>query len=194
MIFGYARVSTKDQNLDLQIDALKTFGVDEIHEEKISSREKKRQVLDNLILNMREGDTLVVYKLDRLGRTVTQLIDLVESFTDRGINFVSLSEQLNTTTPIGKFVFHVLCAMAQMERDILSERTKAALAAAKLRGRSGGRPTIDKNTVKNALKLYKSKEYSIDDILKMTGISKGTLYKYIKLQEGGEPPYGRGQD
>lgn len=191
MIFGYARVSTKEQNLDLQIDALKTFGVDEIHEEKISSREKKRHVLDNLILNMRKGDTLVVYKLDRLGRTVTQLIDLVESFTNRGINFVSLSEQINTTTPIGKFVFHVLCAMAQMERDILSERTKDALAAAKLRGRSGGRPTVEKSTVKNALKLYKSKEYPINDILKMTGISKGTLYKYIKEHESGDFPYGR---
>ena len=179
MRFGYARVSKTEQHIELQIDALRKYGVDEIFEEKISSRKLSRPKLQELLGKLRPGDTLVVWRLDRLGRTVKQLIALAEDFEAKGINFVSLQENLDTTTATGKFTFHLFCSMAQMERDVISERTKAGLDAARARGRNGGRTPVDSKTIEKALKMYKSDEFSIKEILETTGISKTTLYKYL---------------
>lgn len=183
MVFGYARVSTDEQNLDLQIDALKKYKCDEIYEEKISTRKINRQQLTILLGKLRVGDTLVVWKLDRLGRTVIQLLDLVEDFNSKGINFVSLQEKFDTTTPMGRYVFLMFCGLAQMERDIISERTKAGLNAARKRGRVGGRKPTDDKIIQRALKMYHSNEFSINEILESTRISKTTLYTYIKKGE-----------
>ena len=179
MIFGYARVSKDDQNLDLQRDALRNYGVDEIYEEKISSG-KKRPQLQELIGKLRAGDTLVIWKLDRLSRTVKQLVKLAEDFSKTGINFVSLQEQLDTTTAMGKFCFHIFCAAAQMERDVISERTIAGLNAARARGRKGGRKPVDEDAVALAVKLYRVNELTIAEITEATGISKTSLYKYLR--------------
>lgn len=183
MKFGYARVSKEDQNIIMQVDALRAYGVDKIYEEKISGRKKDRPQLQELLAVLRSGDTLVVWRLDRLGRTVRQLIELAEEFEEKGIFFVSLQENLDTTTASGKFVFHMFCAAAQMERDVISERTKAGVAAARARGRSGGRPHIEKKTVERAVKMYYSNEFSVNEILETTGISKTTLYKYIEAEK-----------
>lgn len=180
MIFGYARVSTEEQNLDLQIDALKKYGCDEIYEEKISTRKVNRQQLTLLLGKLRAGDTLVVWKLDRLGRTVIQLLELVENFNAKGINFVSLQENFDTTTPMGKYVFLMFCGLAQMERDIISERTRAGLKAARKRGRVGGRKPIEDKKIEKAIKMYQSNEFSINEILEITGISRTTLYNYLR--------------
>ena len=193
MIFGYARVSKSEQNLDLQLDALRNFGVDEIYEEKISTRKTQRPVLQEVLLKLRAGDTLVIWRLDRLGRTVKQLIMLAEEFESKGIHFVSLQEDLNTSTATGKFTFHIFCAMAQMERDIISERTTAGLDAARARGRSGGRPRVDSKIMERALKMYKSNEFSIKEILEATGISRTTLFKYVDIKKNrGDKQNGKG--
>ena len=178
MIIGYARVSTKDQNLDMQIDALKKAGVERVFEEKVSGTKTDREQLSEALKILRKDDTFVVWKLDRLGRTSKQLIELVEQFDKDGVHFISIQESIDTTTPQGIFMFKVLCAMAQMERDVIAERTKRGLESARARGRVGGRPPkTDK--VKIALTMYDSGNYSITDILKATGISKGTLYNYV---------------
>ncbi|WP_058486837.1 recombinase family protein [Defluviitalea phaphyphila] len=180
MKFGYARVSKDDQNLDLQIDALRKYGVDEIYTEKITGTKQNRQQLTELLNKLRAGDTLVIWKLDRLGRTTKQLLALAEDFQKRGINFVSITENFDTSTPSGKFVFHIFCAMIQMERDVISERTLAGLAAARKRGRRGGRKPKDKKSIERALKMYFSNEFTIKDIEEATGLSKTTLYKYVR--------------
>lgn len=180
MKFGYARVSKNEQHIELQLDALRSYGVDEIYEEKISTRNRLRPKFNDLIGKLRSGDTLVVWRLDRLGRTVMQLISLAEEFDQKGIHFVSLQENIDTTTAAGKFVFHLFCSLAQMERDIIAERTKAGLAAAKARGRCGGRKPVDEKIITKAIKMYNSNEFSIKEIIETTGISKTTIYKYIK--------------
>lgn len=180
MKFGYARVSTNDQNLDLQVDALQKYGVDEIYKEKVTGTKEERQQLTELLNHLRAGDTLVVWKLDRLGRTVKQLLSLAEEFEKKGIFFISIKENFDTSTPVGKFTFHMFCAMAQMERDVIAERTKAGLAAAKKRGRLGGRKPKDPKNVERALKMYFSNEFSIKDIEEATGLSKTTIYKYVR--------------
>jgi len=184
MKFGYARVSTTEQSLDLQIEALNSYGVDEIFTEKISGTITNRPELQKLRNKLRKGDTLVIYSLDRLGRTVNQLVNLAEEFDKEGINFVSLKENLDTHTASGKFSFHMFCAIAQMERDIISERTKAGLKAAKKRGKFGGRPPLDKKIVDTAIKMYYSDQFTIKEIQEATGIAKSTLYKYINIQKG----------
>lgn len=180
MIFGYARVSKDEQNLDLQIDALQEYGVDEIYTDKVTGKKEDRQQLNELLGKLRTGDTLVIWKLDRLGRTTKQLLALAEDFQKRGINFVSITEKFDTSTPSGKFVFHIFCAMIQMERDVIAERTKACLEAAKKRGRTGGRKPKEKKNIEMALKMYFSNNFSIKDIEEATGLSKTTIYKYVR--------------
>ena len=182
MIFGYARVSKEDQNIFLQIDALRNYGVDEIFEEKISGRHQRRPKLQELLSKLRAGDTLVIWRLDRLGRTAKQLISLAEDFEKNGIRFVSLKENLDTTTATGKFCFLIFCAIAQMERDVISERTKAGLDAARARGRHGGRPAPDKKKLEKARKMYESQKFSVREIAETVGISVTTFYKYIHHQ------------
>lgn len=180
MKIGYARVSKHDQNLDLQIDAFRKEGVEEIFEEKISGKNDDRPELTRLLHYLRKGDTLVIYKLDRLGRSTKKLLELAEELETRGIELVSIRDQIDTSTAIGKAMFKMLMVLAEMERDIIVERTKAGLDAARSRGRVGGRPRKNEKSIEKALKLYQSKEYSIKEIEDMTGVSKATLYRRLK--------------
>ncbi|MDD3509286.1 MAG: recombinase family protein [Parabacteroides sp.] len=192
MKFGYARVSTDKQITDRQMDALRSYGVDEIFEEKISGTKKSRPQLNLLLSKLRTGDTLVVYELKRLGRNTKQLLALAEDFQANGIEFVSLTEQIDTTTPMGRFVFTTWCALAQLDRDIISENTKSGLAAAKARGRVGGRKPSDRKQVEKALKMYYTNDFSVKEILESTGISRTSLYKYVnKNKEEREKEHGK---
>lgn len=180
MKIGYARVSTDKQTLDLQIDALNAAGCDRIYTEKQSGTKDDRPVLNEVLNYLRKGDTFVIYKLDRLGRSTRKLIELVEDFQERGIDFVSISDNIDTTTANGRFFFTVMAAFAQLERDLISERTKDGLQAARARGRKGGRPKKDNKAVAQAIKLYDSEEYTVSEITELTGVSKGTLYRRLK--------------
>src|SRR5699024_10631750 len=172
MLFGYARVSTKDQNLYMQFDALQKYGVEEknIYSEKITGTTKDRPAFTEMLTYLREGDTVVVYKLDRIGRSTKHLVDLINDFQEKGINFVSINENIDTTTGMGKLVFTIVSGLAQFERDIISERTKSGLDAARARGRKGGRPKKDQSKLGMAFRMYDSKEYSIQEILDAVGI------------------------
>lgn len=178
-VFGYARVSKQAQSLNMQIDALQKYGVDEIYQEKISGKLTDRPKLKELLGKLRSGDTLVIWRLDRLGRTTLQLIELANEFREKGIHFVSLTENIDTTTPVGKMIFSVLCAFSEMENDIRAERIQSGLEAARARGRVGGRPSINESTINTALKMYFSNEFSVKEITEQTGMSKTTLYRYV---------------
>lgn len=181
MIFGYARVSRTDQNLDRQLDHLKKAGCDRIYQEKITGTKKDRPELTRMMDSLREGDTIIVCELTRLSRSVKDLFELVERINGTGADIKSLKEPwLDTTTPHGRLLFSVFSGISQFERDIIRERTLEGISAARARGRKGGRPKIDSKTIKLALDLYDSRACSIDDILRATGISRATLYLYIK--------------
>lgn len=180
MKIGYARVSTNDQSLDLQIDALDKAGCEKIYQEKISGMKDERPQLNELIEYAREGDILVVYKLDRLGRSTKKIIELSEQLEQRGIELVSIRDNIDTTTAVGKAMFRMLAVLAEMERDLIVERTKAGLESARVRGRKGGRPKKDNRLVEKAIKLYKSKQYTVKEIEDMTGVSKATLYRTLR--------------
>ncbi|MBJ8061892.1 recombinase family protein [Bacillus cereus] len=180
MLIGYARVSTNDQSLDLQLDALKEVGCKMIYQEKLSGMKDERPELQMLLHYARKGDILVVYKLDRLGRSTKKLIELSEKLEEREIELVSIKDSIDTTTAVGKAMFKMLAVLAEMERDLISERTRAGLESARLRGRKGGRPKKDNKQVEKALKLYNIKQYTVKEIEEMTGVSKATLYREIK--------------
>lgn len=179
MKFGYARVSTQDQSLSLQLDALRQYGVDQVFEEKESGKRKDRPRLEELLKMLRKDDTVVVYKLDRISRSTKHLIELMEEFEERGIHFVSLQDSIDTTTAMGRFFFRMLASIAELERDIISERTKDGLNAARARGRNGGRPKVDPKKIALAVKMYESKDYSLSQIKAATGIGATTLYRYV---------------
>ncbi len=180
MRIGYARVSTYDQNPELQLDALKKSSCKKIFTDKISGVSQARPQLDRLIDNLREGDTVVVWRLDRLGRSIKDLIEWMDYFQENKIGFVSLQESINTTTPTGKLIFHIMAALAEFERNLIRERTMAGLRAAKARGRKGGRPPkLDQKRVKTAIKLHKQGDMSVQEICDMMEISRKTLYNYI---------------
>ena len=178
-VFGYARVSTEAQNLDRQLDALEQYGVDIIYKEKMSGTKKNRPELTKLLDRITEGDTVVVESLSRLGRSTKDLIELTETFQSKGVNLVSLKESINTNSPTGKLLFTLMSAIAQFERDVIADRTREGLKAARARGRMGGRPRADTEQVKKAVKLYKTKQYSIKEIEELTGIKKSTLYRNL---------------
>ncbi len=181
LIIGYARVSTDDQNLDLQKDALKKEKCEKIFEEKKSGKDFQREQLDRALEILRAGDTLVVWRLDRLGRSLKNLIELVTRLEDRKINFKSITENIDTTTATGKLIFHIFAALAEFERNLIRERTNAGLTAARARGRFGGRPKRLKEKEVSMIKtLYNEKNYLVKDICAMFKITKPTLYKYIK--------------
>lgn len=184
--FGYARVSTKEQNLQMQIDALTKAGCIDIWEEKITGKKKERPVLNKLLETLRPGDRVIVYKLDRISRSTKHLIELMEIFEKKGVEFVSLKENIDTSTPTGKFFFHIMASLSELERDILSERTKGGLEAARARGRKGGRPKVNNKKLELAMKMYKSKDYSIKQIVEATGVSQATLYRYINRDNQNE--------
>jgi DNA invertase Pin-like site-specific DNA recombinase len=180
MLIGYARVSTQEQTLALQQDALQKAGCAKLFTDTISGAKEERLGLSQALEFMRSGDTLVVWKLDRLGRSLKHLIETITTLHNKGIDFKSLTEQIDTTTSGGKLIFHVFGALAEFERDLIRERTQAGLAAARARGKRGGRPTLlDEKKRKLLLTLYEDKSNSIADILSALHISKSTLYRYI---------------
>src|SRR5215207_3878235 len=182
MEIGYARVSTGEQTLDLQLDALTKAGCGKIYRETASGAKADRTVLDDVLSYVRKGDTLVVWRLDRLGRSLKHLIEVVAALAERGIGFKSLTEQIDTTTPGGKLIFHVFGAPAEFERDLIRERTHAGLAAARARGRRGGRPKklADPKKLALAQALYEDGRTDIETICATLGISRATLYRYLK--------------
>lgn len=182
MNFGYARVSTQEQNLDMQLDALKQYGCEKIFQEKMTGTKKERPQLEEMIKQLRSGDKIIVYKLDRISRSTKHLIELSEQFENKGVQFVSIQDNIDTSTPMGRFFFRVMASMAELERDIISERTRSGLASARARGRQGGRPRTPKKAVQTAMKMYNSKEYSLSEIVKATGVSQATIYRYLNKE------------
>jgi len=184
MLIGYARISTADQNLDLQKDALLAAGCERIYTDIASGAKAQRPGLDDALQYCRPGDTLAVWKLDRLGRSLPHLVDTVHDLVARTVGFKSLQENIDTTTSGGKLIFHIFASLAEFERDIIRERTNAGLSAARARGRKGGRPKgVDEKKKKAALSLKKDPERSIKEICEIVGISRNTYYKYTKTSE-----------
>jgi DNA invertase Pin-like site-specific DNA recombinase len=187
MNIGYARVSTHEQTLDLQKDALEKIGCSKIFTDTASGAKAERKGLEEALNYVREGDTLVVWRLDRLGRSLKHLIETITTLNNRNIGFKSITENIDTTTSGGKLVFHIFGALAEFERDIIRERTNAGLQAARARGRLGGRPKAKTlNTPKKvsiAQSLYDDKNNTIDEICRTLTISRSTLYRYIQVQK-----------
>jgi DNA invertase Pin-like site-specific DNA recombinase len=179
MLIGYARISTTDQTLDLQQDALTAAGCQKIFTDTASGSRTDRPGLAEALTFAREGDTLVVWRLDRLGRSLAHLIETVRSLQQGGVHFRSLQEQLETGTSGGKLVFHVFGALAEFERDLIRERTMAGLAAARARGRSGGRRSLSERKVRQLRTLAADRQNRVPDICKTLGISRATFYRYV---------------
>ncbi|MBA2658363.1 MAG: recombinase family protein [Nitrosospira sp.] len=179
MLIGYARVSTQDQNLDLQIDALTKAGCKKIFDDKISGSRAERPGLAKALEMLREGDTLAVWKLDRLGRSVKNLVDLVSELHKQGIQFKSLTDAIDTGTPSGRFFFHVMASLAEMERELTVERTRAGLEVARQLGRKGGRKRqMTDSKIESAKKLL-ANGVPPRDVAKNLGVSVPTLYRWI---------------
>jgi len=184
MLIGYARVSTTNQNLDLQKDALLAAGCERIYTDIASGAKAQRPGLDDALQYCRPDDMLVVWKLDRLGRSLPHLVETVRDLVARNIGFKSLQENIDTTTSGGKLIFHIFASLAEFERDITRERTNAGLSAARARGRKGGRPKgVDEKKKKAALSLKKDPERSVKEICEIVGISRNTYYKYTRTSE-----------
>lgn len=183
MIFGYARVSKTKQSLDMQIDELEKFKCDDIVTEKEGGAKKDRKELSQLLSKLRKGDKFVVYKLDRLGRTMHQLVNLLQEFNDKGIHFVSIKDGIDTSTTRGRFLFHIFGAMAEMEREVLNERVRSGVESARARGREGGRKKAHtKQQINGMMEMYESGK-SKKEICEMFNVSRTTLYRYIKDYE-----------
>ena len=179
LILGYARVSRESQNLDRQIDALEKYGVNQIYNEKMTGTKRDRPELNKMIDRMTAGDTVVIESLSRIGRSTKDLIELMELFQQKGVNLISLKENIDTTTSTGKLVFAIFSAIAQFERDVIADRTKEGLNAARARGRVGGRPKIDSDMTKKAVKLYRTGQYSLKEIEEITGVKRSTVYRNV---------------
>lgn len=177
---GYARVSTEDQTLDGQLDALTSYGCDVIFSEKHTGTKSKRPELDKLLSHLRPGDKVVVTKLDRLGRSMKHLLELIELFQSKDIEFVSLGDSIDTSSAAGKLMFSIMGAFAEFEANIISERTKTALAAAAKRGRKGGKPALPASKIKQARNYYDQGDLSVTEICRLVGISRGAFYKHVK--------------
>ncbi|MFB2706479.1 MULTISPECIES: recombinase family protein [Marinobacter] len=185
MLVGYARVSTDDLNLNLQRDALDQAGCEQIFKDQLSGAKAERPGLHQALQYARTGDTIVVWRLDRLSRSLKDLIEMVTLLESKGIGLKSLQEAIDTSSSSGKLIFHIFGALAEFERNLIRERTQAGLQAARARGRKGGRPkSLSKDKQALAVKLYDEKEHTVDQICEMMGISKPTLYKYIKAAKG----------
>lgn len=180
MKVGYARVSTLDQNMDLQIDALKKEGCERIITDELSGALVNRPGLTKLKEQLRPKDTLVVWRLDRLGRSLRHLVELVNELYEQDIGFKSLHETIDTSSSAGKLTFHLFAALAEFERNLIRERTRAGMEAARARGRQGGRPQkADKDKRQLAIDLYIGRKHSVNQICSIIGVSRPTLYKYI---------------
>ena len=187
MIIGYARVSTKDQNLDLQMEALKKAGCEKIFKEKISGALKERPELDTMISQLRVGDTIVVWKLDRLGRSLKNIIDLVLDFNQKQVVVKGLTDGVDTSTSNGRLFLNIMASLAGYEKELIRERTNAGLSAARARGRLGGRPKGLKAETVSKLKvirtLISANDSNYEEIYTSLGISRANFYRYIKLLE-----------
>lgn len=181
MLIGYARVSTGDQTLDLQKDALNAAGCEQFFTDTISGAKADRPGLNQALDYVRSGDTLVVWRLDRLGRSLQHLIETVEALEKRGVGFKSLTEAIDTTTPAGKLVFHIFGSLAEFERSLIRERTNAGLAAARARGRKGGRPKkLSAKQIELAKRMHEDRQADIKTICQTLGVSPTTLYRILK--------------
>ena len=181
MLIGYARCSTADQNLDWQLDALKKNGCERIYQEKVTGTKKERPELNRMLEALRKGDTVLVCELTRLSRSTKDLFELVERINACGADIKSLKEAwLDTTTPHGKLLFTISAGISQFERDLTHERTMDGLAAARARGRLGGRPRTDAKKIQQAMAMYDAMNIPIKDILETTGVSRATLYSYLR--------------
>jgi DNA invertase Pin-like site-specific DNA recombinase len=181
MRIGYARVSTQDQHLVAQTDALRQAGCEKVYTDQLSGASRERPGLSQALETLRKGDTLVVWKLDRLGRSLPHLVELVSELKERGVGFRSLQENLDTTSGTGKLVFHLFASLAEFERDLIRERTMAGLAAARARGRKGGRPrALADKQVALARAMYQDRNNSVKDICATLRVGKTTLYRYLK--------------
>lgn len=177
---GYARVSTQDQNLERQIDALNAYRIDRLYQEKMTGTRQHRPELDAMLSRLEEGDTVVVESLSRLGRSTKDLLTLIDLFESKKVKLVSLKENIDTSTSTGRLLITVLSALSQFERDVIVERTNEGLAAARARGRKGGRPKVADTKIRQALKLYDTKQYSLKEIESLTGVKPSTLYRRLK--------------
>lgn len=178
-IFGYARISTEQQTLTPQIDALKKFGADVIYTETTSGAKSDRPELEQLIKALSAGDTVVVYKLDRISRSTKHLIEFANYLKDNDIHFTSLQDGIDTSTSMGKLFFHITASIAEFERDLIIERTKAGLEAARARGRVGGRPKTDETKISQAIKLYNGRQHTVKEIEQLTNVSRSVLYRAL---------------
>ena len=186
MLVGYARVSTQDQNPALQLDALKAAGCEKVFTEKASGAQRDRPELAAALSYMRSGDSLVVWKLDRLARSLPQLIETVATLEDQGIGFRSLTEAIDTTTAGGKLVFHIFGALAEFERSVIRERTRAGLKAARDRGRKGGRPpALSAADLAVAMALLRDPAITVDEVATRLKVSPATLYRHLPGGRGG---------
>ncbi len=195
MKIGYARVSTKDQNVDLQLDALQKAGCGKIFQEVVSGARAERPVLKQLLDTLRPGDVLVIWKLDRLGRSLKHLVELINNLREQDIGLQSLNDPIDTATPQGRLSFNLFASLAEFERDLIRERTQAGLSAARARGRNGGRPKglseQAEVTARAAETLYIERQLSVRQIAHKLGISKTTLYKYLRHRGVSVSPYQR---
>ncbi len=186
MKIGYTRISTREQNLTMQVIALEEAGCEKIYEEVTSGAKSDRPILDNVIRQLRSGDILVVWKLDRLGRSFKHLIELVQTLSEGNIGLCSLNDPIDTANPGARLVFNIFASLAEFERDIIRQRTQAGLQAARSRGKLGGRPRGLSNaaeaTACAAETLYRERKLSVIQIAKKLNISKGTLYKYLRFR------------
>ena len=181
MRIGYARVSTEDQTLDLQRDALKRAKCRQVYEEHATGKNTERPQLEACLKSLREGDTIVVWRLDRLGRNLADLVALVAQFEQQKVNFESLTEKIETVSPAGRLIFHVFAALAEFERNLIRERTVAGLKAARARGRNGGRPAkLSAKEIKTIRALLKTADISVAEIAARFGVARSTLYRTIK--------------
>jgi len=187
-VVGYARVSTEEQTLDLQRDALNQAGVAILYEDQASGKTAARPELQQCLKALREGDTLIVWRLDRLGRNLQDLIVIVNDLKSRGVAFRSLKESIDTSGPAGTLVFHMFAALAEFERELMRERTLAGIAAARARGRKGGRRhVLDSKQREAVLSLLKSRDLSVADIGRQFGISRSTIYNILNKRRCSNP-------
>ncbi|MBD9660863.1 recombinase family protein [Pantoea sp. PNT03] len=183
MLIGYIRVSTNEQNTDLQRNALKSANCDLILEDKISGKSRDRPGLKKALRTLGQGDTLIVWKLDRLGRSMQHLVMLTEELRERGVNFRSLTDSIDTSTPMGRFFFHVMGALAEMERELIVERTRAGLAAAREKGRIGGRRRLMTPEITERARRMLAQGATLLQVSLVIGVSVKTLYRYIPASE-----------
>lgn len=178
---GYARVSTGDQDTALQVDALEQAGCLKVFTDTVSGALDSRPELDRLREQLRPGDTVVVWRLDRMGRSIRHLIDLMTDLEEQGVGFRSLTENIDTTSPGGRLIFHVFAALAEFERDLIRERTRAGLEAARARGRQGGRPSsLTDDQARTARRLYEQKDMTVAQIGQVLGVSRSTVYRVLE--------------